>query len=164
MTNMESGTLAASGVKEIDTIQITKELTKMKARKHKFGFYEEDDISQEIWLMVQEASGRYDPTKTNKQMSFFNVHTENRLNNLKRDIRIVDKPTAISTPIISEDNTFADMMEFRDLLDFMIKRIPKNLQDPFDRMLNYGGEGVSQYMKTKVRNVVLRLLERYKDE
>lgn len=161
---MESGVQAASGVMDVDTIQITIELTKMKARKHKFGFYEEDDISQEIWLMVNEASGRYDPTKTNKQMSFFNVHTENRLNNLKRDIRIVDKPTALDAPIVCEDNTFAEMMEFRDLLNFINERMPKNLEEPFNRMLSYGGEGVSQYMKTKVRNVVLRLLERYKDE
>ena len=163
MTNVESGVSAASGV-IIDTIQITKELTKMKARKHTFGFYDEDDISQEIWLMVQEASGRYDPTKTNKQMSFFNVHTENRLNNLRRDVRIVDKTLSIDSPIISIDNTFAEMLEFKDLLQFINKRMPKNLKSPFDRMLNYGGEGVSQYMKTKVRTVVERLLERYRDE
>ena len=158
-----SGTQCSGEEMDIDTVEMASELTRMKARKHSFSYYDTEDIGQEIWLMVHEASGRFDPTKTKKPLSFFNVHTENRLNNLRRDRRIIDDTNLPNTPILKEDNSFEEQVAADDLMAYMTSKMPPSLMESFDRMINYGGEGVSQYMKTKVRAVVSRLMERYRD-
>ena len=159
-----SGHLCSGQALIIDTVEMASELTRMKARKHSFSYYDTDDIGQEIWLMVHEASGRFDPTKTKKPLSFFNVHTENRLNNLRRDRRIIDDTNLVNTPIMKEDNSFEEQVAADELRAYMIAKMPPSLLESFDRMINYGGEGVSQYMKTKVRAVVARLMERYRND
>jgi len=158
-----SGLQCSGEEMHIDTVEMAAELTKMKGRKHSFSYYDTEDIGQEIWLMCHEASGRFDPTKTKKPMSFFNVHTENRLNNLRRDKRIIDDTNLPNSPILKEDNSFEESVAADDLMSFMLDKMPPSLVESFNRMVNYGGEGVSQYMKTKVRSVVTRLMERYRD-
>jgi len=157
----ESG-IATSGM-VFGVEEIADELSRMKAHKYTFSYYDRSDISQEIYLMVHEASGRFDPSQEKKPISFFNVHTNNRLRNLIRDRRAID---SVSLPdIVREDNSFQEDLNMRDMVEFIEMGLPSpRLKDAFNRMLNYGGEGVTQYMKIKVRNIVLRLLKRYKDE
>ena len=50
------------------------------------------------------------------------------------------------------------------MIQFVSDNMPENMREPFNRMLNYGGEGVSDYMKGKIKRIVERLLEKYKDE
>ena len=158
---MESG--IASGV-IIDTVAITEELTKMKAGNYTFPGYEYEDISQEMWLMVHEASGRFDPTKVRtKTITFFNVHTNNRLNNLRRDKQTLDKPTSIDGPIIKEDNSFEESIQLQDLVSFIESRLPPSLKLPFHHMMHCGGVGVTSYMKKNVRDAVSRLMKKYRE-
>jgi len=140
---------------------VAAELSRMKARKHKFAYYEEADISQEIWIMVNEASGRFDPSRTKKPLHFFNTHTENRLKNLKRDVRIIDWPTSFDNAIRKEDNSFRDAVIFKEMVDFIITYLPPHLCKPFRIMIEDDGNSVSQYMKNKVRMAVEELLEKY---
>ena len=161
---MESGIMEQSS--GIDTVAIAGELTRMKAYKHTFPGYEYDDISQEMWMMVQEASGRFDPTRAKRVLTFFNVHTENRLNNLKRDNKKLsrDKPTAHDGPVIKIDNSFTEDVELNDLITFMEREMPSQLRESFDCMWYHGGVGLTSYMKKNVRDTVKRLLRLYNRE
>lgn len=156
---MASGTI-------IDTVALAGQLARMKGHDFTFAGYEWDDIQQEIWLMVHEASGRFDPTKTVRAISFFNVHTQNRLHNLVRDKKnqTRDKPTAHDRPIIKIDNSFTEDLELNDLITYMESNMPSSLKESFKCMWYYGGEGLTAYAKKNVRNAVARLLKRYKNE
>ena len=57
-----------------------------------FAYYEGDDIEQEVWVFCLEALGRFDLSKSSKDISFskkiehfLNNHVSNRLKNLMRD-------------------------------------------------------------------------------
>lgn len=131
----------------------------MKAYKHAFAYYDSDDISQEIWISVQKAVGRFDPSRVNKRaLQFFNVVTENALKNLKRDNRIIDNINIADRPILKEDRTDIEEIEANELYMHIYKRLPDNLKNPFEKMVKYGGEGVSSYLKSKVRTAVLSIL------
>jgi DNA-directed RNA polymerase specialized sigma24 family protein len=157
---MESGIMPCSG---IDTVAISEELARMKAYKNMFAYYDRDDIAQEIWLSVNKASAKFDPSRvTKKALQFFNVVSENALKNLKRDNRIIDNVSITDTPI-KEDESFASEVRAKEMLSFILEKLPPSLHAPFMRMVEYGGEGVTQYIKTKIRTNVLRILEEYED-
>lgn len=148
----------------LDTVEIAEELARMKAQKHKFGYYDSDDIAQEIWLSVNKAAKKFDGDRVaegKRPLSFFNVASENALKNLKRDNKIADNVNLGDTPVTQEDHTVAGEVRARELRDFIMDKLPDKLHEPFIRMVDYGGEGVSQYVKTKVRNAVQEILEDY---
>jgi hypothetical protein len=62
------------------------------------------------------------------------------------------------------DNSFEEFLELRDLIEYLIVNIPKKLRRPFMMMINQGGDGLSSYMKTKVRDAVTSLMEKYRNE
>ena len=160
----ESGVQAASGT--LDTVEISNELSRMKAQKHKFAYYDPDDISQEIWLSVNKSAKKFDPERVpegKRTISFFNVASENAIKNLKRDNRVIDNVNLGDTPVIREDISVAGELRAREMRDFIMDRLPPKLQEPFKRMIEYGGEGVSQYIKTKIRTTVLRILEEFNE-
>lgn len=160
-----TGTQQCSGtVVSIDTVQMAQDMSRMKARRYEFGYYDADDIAQEIWLIVNRASEKFDSERTMNPKSFFNVATENALRNLKRDTRIVDNINIHDKPIDQLDNSFEEFLELRDLIEYLIVNIPARLRKPFIQMINQGSDGLSSYMKTKVRDAVTRLMEKYRNE
>ena len=151
--------LAPSGV--LDTVEIADELSRMKATKHTFAYFDSEDISQEIWLAIHKASGRFDPSRVrNKNLSFFNVVTENALKNLKRDRRIIDNVN-LSTEPSNPDTSFEDELAASELYEYIKMNLDGSLHDALDRIIFYGGEGVSSYTKTKIRKSILDILEGY---
>ena len=148
----------------IDTVEIANELARMKAQKHRFSYYDSEDISQEIWLSVHKAAKKFDGSRVKegkRPLSFFNVASENALKNLKRDNKIADNVNLGDTPVTEEDHTLAGEVKAREMRAFIMGRLPEKLKEPFARMVDYGGEGVSQYIKTKIRNSVIEILEDY---
>lgn len=151
----------------IDTVEISEELARMKAQKHKFSYYDADDIAQEIWLSVNKAAKKFDGDRVKKgkrPLSFFNVASENALKNLKRDNKIADNVNLGDTPVQEVDHTIAGEMRARELRQFILDKLPDKLKEPFIRLVDYGGEGVSQYIKTKIRHAVAEILEEFNGE
>ena len=148
----------------INTVEITEELARMKAAKHKFSYYEPDDIAQEIWLSVHKASQKFDEERLKegkRPLSFFNVASENALKNLKRDTKIPDSVNLGDTPVEEIDYTLVGELRARELREFIIGKLSRNLHEAFIRLVDYGGEGVSQYMKAKIRNCVEEILKEF---
>ena len=151
----------------IDTVEITMELSKMKAAKYVFGYYESDDISQEIWLSVNKAAEKYNSDKLKKgkrPLSFFNVASENALKNLKRDNKIIDNVHLGNTPVNQVDYNLMSEMRAKELREFITNRLPPKLVDKFNELVDYGDECVSQYQKRKIRDAVLQILKEYREE
>lgn len=63
---------------------IIERLAKSRSAKGAFAYYENQDVSQEIWCMCLEAMGRYDPT-IGPIENYLVRHVTNRIKNLKRD-------------------------------------------------------------------------------
>lgn len=151
--------MSVSGV-VLNTVEIATELTRMKANKHCFAYYDVDDIAQEIWLAVNKSAGRFDPSRVRKKpLQFFNVATENALKNLKRDNQVADNVNIAGQPIIKEDASFEEDVKARELYNHIKSKLPTQLHKPFDLMIYNGAEGVSQYIKTKIRTLVLEILQ-----
>jgi len=151
----------------INTVEIAEELARMKAQKHQFSYYDSDDIAQEIWLSVNKAAKKYDGDRVKKgkrPLSFFNVASENALRNLKRDNKTADNVNLGDAPVTQEDSSVAGEVRAREMREFIMGKLSKRLHEPFKRMVDYGGEGLSQYTKTKVRNAVEAILEDYHEE
>lgn len=159
---MNASGIPASG--DIDTVAMAEEMSRIKASKYSFAYYDRDDIAQEIFLIVDKAAPKFDPARTKNPKTFFNVATENALKNLRRDTRIADNINIHDRPIEQLDNSFEEFMELRDMVEYLVVNMPDKLREPLAKMINLGGEGVSQYMKTKVRTAAMRLLEKYHNE
>ncbi len=181
-----SGVLLSSGSLDIDTIQIAHEMTRMKAVSHTFAYFEPDDISQELWIAVNHASGKYDPTRSTPK-PFFNVVTENAMKNLKRDSvgltlcpdcegigdkwcrgcrgkGKVPRSWVVIDPytIRDVDNSFTEEMAANELYEYILANISPKLQSPFKEMAN--GRNVSAYLKKKVREEVEEIMKEYRDD
>jgi DNA-directed RNA polymerase specialized sigma24 family protein len=68
-----------------EQLEITNNVADMLATYFTFGYYEIDDIKQEIKLMCLDALSRFDETKGASLRTFLIVHAKNRLITLKRD-------------------------------------------------------------------------------
>ena len=168
---MESSENYASGVSPgpsgtiiVDTVEMAIQMSKMKADRYTHSYYDRDDISQEIWLICHKVEPKFDPERTKNPKTFFNVATENALKNLRRDTRIADRINIADRNIEEMDNSFEEFLELRDMVEYLIVNIPSKLRKPLSLMINLNGDGVSPYMKAKVRKAVLRLLEKFKED
>ena len=71
------------GMTEEEVLKTIDTLATRFAHKFKFGFYDIDDIRQEIYIMGLDALSRYDGRVPLE--NFLAVHIKNRLKSLKRD-------------------------------------------------------------------------------
>jgi len=148
----------------VDIIKMSSDMSRMKAKKFSFGYFDAEDISQEIFLIVDKVSSKFDPTRSKNPKTFFNVATENALKNLRRDIRIIDNINIHDKPIDQLDNSFEEFLQLRDLIEYLIVNISPKLRPGLIRLINSGGDGLTSYMKTKIRDAVTKLLEDYRNE
>lgn len=147
----------------IDTVAMTEELAKIKARKYEFGYFDADDIKQEIWISINRSIDKYDPERTKRPQTFFNVVSENYLKNLVRDTRDV-KAANVDRPIESIDNSFEEFVELRELVEYVVVKIEDGLRPALISMINGDGAEISSYMKGRVKKALLELLEMYRNE
>ena len=153
----------ASGI-YIDTVEMTIEMTKMKGKRYVFGIFEYDDIKQEIWLAVQKASGAYDPDRTARAVTFFNVATENALKNLRRDFsRTGEFVNRSDLPTDRLDYTFEGSIIAKDMYDFFYENMPPHFRRDFEDLVQRGGANITASQKSKIRKLARILEKRYKD-
>lgn len=147
---------------ESGLLQISDELTKMKAAKHTFAYYGADDISQEIWISVQKSSTSFDLKHKDavNPMKFFNMTTQNAIKNLKRDKRVVDNTNISDFEDRTIDNSFSNECRFKELVEHIKSRLAPDLHPILDQMLTNGGEGIAPRIKTQIKKVIHDLLER----
>jgi DNA-directed RNA polymerase specialized sigma24 family protein len=157
----KDGQTAPSG---IDIIQMTSHMSRIKAKKFAFGHYDAEDISQEIFLIINKVCPKYDPSRSKNPKTFFNVATENALKNLRRDTRIIDNINIHDRPIDQLDNSFEEFLELKNLIEYLVVNIKPKLRSALIAMINQGGAGLAQYTKTKVREAVSKLLEQCRNE
>lgn len=65
--------------------QIIGDVANTIAHNFTFGYYEVDDIKQEIWIMCLEALPKFDESRGASLKTFLLVHCKNRLISLKRN-------------------------------------------------------------------------------
>jgi len=161
---IESGCIASSG---IDTVAMAIQMTKMKGKRYVFGIFEYEDIKQEIWLAVNKASGSFDPSRTLKATTFFNVATENALKNLRRDFsrtgEFVNK-SDLPTDRLDYTREGLGFTIARDLYDFLYNRMPPHFRADFEDLVYRGGPNIPAAKLSKIRILVRLLVRRYNDE
>lgn len=76
------------GMTEQQVLNTIEKLARRFAHKFRFGFYDIDDIKQEIYIMGLDALDRYDGRAPLE--NFLAVHIKNRLKSFKRDNYVRD--------------------------------------------------------------------------
>jgi DNA-directed RNA polymerase specialized sigma24 family protein len=148
-------------------LEISSELSRIKAARNAFGIYDKDDISQEIWLAVDKAAPKFDLSKLppgKRALAFFNFVSENILKNLRRDVKEIDTIPFEAAPSEIEDHTLAGVIRAREIYEYILERLSPKLKKPFEDLVNNGGENVSSYMKTQIRQEAARILLEFYDE
>lgn len=158
---------------QIDEPTILAAIEKVKTRlanKFKFGYYEKEDLEQEISIMCLQVVEKYDGRKPLE--NFFWVHCKNRLCNLKRDkYERLDKP-CIGCPFFDPNKKVANSECTKyenktccELYDYWIRR-----NDRKKNLVNKSAEGDVSYNnhtyetefdeedKTKVLDIIDRLI------
>jgi DNA-directed RNA polymerase specialized sigma24 family protein len=147
-------------------------------RNKSFGYFTEEDIEQEVWIIAlkkisrfEEQKGKHkDPMKSLEH--WLNKVVSTRLKNLYRDEFVVPQRlhTAKSNNLISPMN-FDDVGELQDLSDFFSSLENKELWlliikdlndydiDILDAILS--GENIGSYYKSKIINKIRKILKDY---
>lgn len=149
-------------------LEFTQQISKMLAHKNKFSIYDYDDISQEIYLLVNKASTKYDPAKGD-EFQFIYHFVVRRLITLKRDKQMAPKSKfaeakmkVYNTTQLQEnhrviDNIHSIFEDYNDLISLIDKKIPANLRLNYLRMLE--GVEMSFPEKNKVIESIKKIIE-----
>ena len=143
-------------------------ISNILGRNSKFGIYDEDDIHQEIFILVNEGQKSYDPEKGD-EFSFYFHFVKNRLKTLKRDnyfnstisdtegMRKINNAQQITEDSKSYINTDLDAID-RDelLLEVVGSKIPANLRMNYLKMLE--GVTLSYHERVRLINTVRNII------
>ena len=126
-----------------------------------FAYYENCDVSQEVWVMCLDAMERYDPD-IGPIENYLNRHVTNRIKNLKRDRYFRPGSTVISSglamtrmnlvnalPLSGDDIAEGgvalcsmsinidpvDHLLSLDTLQYIAERLPEDLSEPFELLI-----------------------------
>ena len=160
---------------------IIHKIAKSRKQKHKFAYFDSEDIYQEIYVLCLDALSRYKPENGILE-HYLNSHVTNRLKNLKRDkyFRVVlDDPSLTQKRInivnavgidnvkISEKTKFlassspeADpflSLEAEDTKELIINNLPPHLVEHFNNLLM--GKKIKKNILEEIRNYVFLILE-----
>lgn len=126
-------------------------ISNILGRKSKFGIYDEDDIKQEIFLLVNDGQRSYNAQKGD-EFSFYFHFVKNRLKTLKRDnyfnpslndpegMRKLNNTVPIEEDSKSYINTDLEVVDRNELLlEVVGSKIPANLRINYLKLL----EGVT---------------------
>lgn len=122
-------------------------ISNILGRKSKFGIYDEDDIKQEIFILINDGQKSYNPAKGD-EFSFYFHFVKNRLKTLKRDnyfnpsindtegMKKINNAVSIeedSKSYINKDLEVVDRNEL--LLEVVGSKIPANLRINYLKLL-----------------------------
>jgi hypothetical protein len=137
-------------------------LAKSRSANGAFAYYENCDVSQEVWCLCLEALDRYD-SQIGPVENFLVKHVTNRLKNLKRDkyfrpgsdipssgLARIRMNLVNALPLSGDDITQQgvllcsasiniDPIEYilcDETLEYIRERLPDNLCDPFEELIS----------------------------
>ena len=128
----------------------TQRIAAQLAKKHEFGIYDKDDITQEIYLLVRQAYPKFDEQKGNIDQFLYH-YVSRRLLTLKRDKKACPRSKNVETKMkinypeeLRPDSKLIDNVhdlldEYSDFISLVDKKIPANLRLRYLQLL----EGVS---------------------
>lgn len=165
---------------------IIHKIAKSRKQKHKFAYFDSEDIYQEIYVLCLDALSRYKPENGILE-HYLNSHVTNRLKNLKRDkyFRVVlDDPSLTQKRInivnavgidnvkISEKTKFLASscpspdpflsLEAKDLEEIIVDSLPPHLVEHFNNLLM--GKKIKKNILEEIRGWVIIILKEINDE
>jgi DNA-directed RNA polymerase specialized sigma subunit len=139
-----------------------------------FDIYDEEDIKQEIYILLREAEGKYDPKKGD-QFSFFYNFVKYRLKTFKRDnyINVVNKQSLDKLKIhrakqvredsASVDNLDAETLNESEYFDKVVDmKIPAKMRMDYLRLLE--GVEIAYHNKCKLLDSIKIIVEANKQK
>ena len=156
---------------------IIEKLSSSRSRNGAFAYYENKDVSQEIWCMCLEALANYDPS-IGPIENFLVTHTTNRLKNLKRDKYFRPGTDAVGSglanirinlvnalPINEDQVSFSPeplgMIAHEETIEYIREKLPDELKESFDQLL--GKNKINKVSLTQIRHLVLNILAEMND-
>lgn len=161
---------------------IIERLAKSRSANGSFAYYEDQDVSQEVWYMCLEALDRYDPN-IGPIENYLVRHIANRLKNLKRD-RYFRPGSDVSSSglartrmnlvnalplgggdiaehgvLICSTSMNIDPIEYLlcdETLIYIREQLPDNLREPFEELI--GNNRVRSSLVEEIRHKVAEIL------
>ena len=144
------------------------------ASKYTFPNYEEDDITQEAFIIGMEALDRYDGIRPLE--NFLSIHIKNRLKNFKRDNyyrhdegkaeeiqqgkkKLLDAGNIDDIRLFISSKEASNSIEERELIDFIDLYLPANMRSDYLRFKN--DQTLTKTKKSQLISCLKSILERF---
>lgn len=159
---------------------IIHKIAKSRKQKHKFAYFDSEDIYQEIYVLCLDALSRYKP-ECGLLEHYLNSHVTNRLKNLKRDkyfrvvlddpsltqkrINIVNAVGLDNVKVLPQTKFLASSspepdpflsLEAKDLEEIIIDSLPPYLVEHFKNLLM--GKKIKKNILEEIRSYVSLIL------
>lgn len=147
-------------------------------RNKSFGYFTEEDIEQEVWIIALEKLPKFEESKgkhkdaTKSLEHWLNTIVSNTLKNLYRDKFEVpqrlrtDKKNNLVSPMNFDDigerqdsSDFFALLENKELWNIIIDQLSDYDIDILDSLLS--GENIGSYYKSKIINKIKKILKNY---
>jgi hypothetical protein len=129
--------------------------------KYKFDIWENDDIHQEVYLLIEEAEGLFDKSKGDEFRFYYN-YVKNRLINFRRDNYGTNKyrmgiadAVSLEGDVIDEVNVFLD--SYKKIIN---ERVDSSFRADYLRYCE--GVKIPHKRKVLVLNHIKEIIERAK--
>lgn len=151
----------------------SQKIAELLAHSNKFGIYDEDDISQEIYLLVIKAYSKYDSTKGDL-FQFLYFYVRRRLITLKRDKQCspyskfgpdklkIQKADPIREDARSVDGCYDFLEEFMDFQSVIDKKVPSHLRSLY--LMALEGIDLTTFERNKLLESLRQILKNYGQE
>ena len=162
--------IVPSGMCESEVIDTITKVAKRFANKHRFSYYESDDIFQEAFIIGMEGLERFEADRPLE--NFLAVHIRNRLNNLKRknlgrsgelhEKSLLMNPLSIEVVRDDEEDSmwtkvdFLNDIQVDDVFRIIDLHLPTDLRSDFLRMKQ--GILIPKPRRTKIEETILEIL------
>lgn len=149
-------------------LEHTQKIAKQLSKRHEFGIYDKDDITQEIYLLVRQAYPKFDGSKGNLDQFLYH-YVSRRLLTLKRDKqacpRAKNSETKMKISYPEElrpdskliDNIHDFLDEYTDFINLVDKKIPANLRLRYLQLLE--GVAISAVDRVKVMDSIRMIVK-----
>lgn len=157
--------------------QVVSTILKISSRlasKYTFPNFEQDDISQEAFIIGMEALDRYDGIRPLE--NFLSIHIRNRLKNFKRDNyyrpdegkaeeiqkgkkKLLDAGNIDDMRAFIIAKEYASSLEERELLEYIDKNLSTNLRSDYLRFKNE--QPLSKTKKSHLVEELRNILEKF---
>lgn len=163
--------IVPDGHTEQEVIDTITRVAKRVANKHRFAYFDGDDIFQEAFIIGMEGLSRYDPSKPLE--NFMSVHISNRIKNEMRKHlgRPEDKNTArtmlmspLSMDVVRDEEEanmwtridFLDDLQVDDIFKLIDLNLPTEYRADFLRMKQ--GVTIPKPRREKIEEYIINIL------